>query len=294
MVNPKSLENLKPDNRSQGKQRINLTLKPETINLLRENYGSVSKGIEEMGSKSVPLAKVDRLQKKIKKLEKDVEFFANKCSRLQSEIMKLNEDPYSVHSNLENRVWELDHANGFLEKQNQRLEVDIQKLKTECEQHKTRAEKMTHERDQAWTKANNLQIEMQKLKSDDTHNQIQEQNFPPLSCCKEALLSDHEEYETISSNFCDFIEFKRVQKRNDPQSADLMIVTIFHDKKKDLVDIRKTLDLVSTQMDGEVGEIKKSEELSGYKWMLQFKSFNVCLTKQYMARIKNELTYNQD
>lgn len=54
MVNPKCLSNLVPNNRFLGKQRINLTLKPETIEFLKQNYHSVSEGIDQLVSGYAP------------------------------------------------------------------------------------------------------------------------------------------------------------------------------------------------------------------------------------------------
>jgi hypothetical protein len=275
-VNPKSLNNLKPNARSQGKVRINLTLHPATIDELRNNYSSVSQGIEEILSKSVSVAQVDRLQKKLEKSEKDVNFFANKCSMLTSEILRLNEDPYSVHSKLEARCQELDHFNGCLDNKNRKLELENQNLKLELQ---------------------NLKLEIEKLKSDNTHYQISEGINTRDEPEKDLSFDDsHEEnYTSIQHDYCDFIKYERISESVNNEiilsSCDLIRATIYSPVKKPLIDIRKSLDLVLGRFDCKISKIAETFGLDkSKKWAFKFECFDAEMSLKCLESVKKELS----
>lgn len=268
MVNPKSLANLNPQNRSQGKVRINLTLLPSTIEELKTNYSSVSQGIEQIMNQSVPVAKVDLLQKKIKKLEKEIDHLSKANGELKAEILKVNEDPYSVHSKLEARCWELDRINGYLEKDNQKLELENQNLKAEIE----------------------------KLKSGHAHNQILEKNNEIEESEKDLVFDSHEEnYISVKHDYCDFIEYERISESVDGEAKltnhDLIQAIIYSPSKKPLIEIKKSLDLVLGRFDGKVGKIEENyggEKVK--KWLLKFQCYDVKMSLMCLERSKQELS----
>jgi hypothetical protein len=112
MVNQKSLVNLRPDNRSQGKQRINITLKPETIKFLREKFESVSQGIEQLALEYTPESSVKWYKSRLESVSEDLLI---RIADLQQEKFK----------------------NNLLEERNQKLQLECDRLKLQLESENT-------------------------------------------------------------------------------------------------------------------------------------------------------------
>lgn len=134
MVNPKCLSNLVPNNRFLGKQRINLTLKPETIEFLKQNYHSVSEGIDQLVSGYAPESTVHWYKSRLENTTKDRDQLLIRIANLQNDVLEAREN--NVNTQLDKRCWELEKTNTYLEERIRQKTFEVDNLKLENQQLK--------------------------------------------------------------------------------------------------------------------------------------------------------------